>query len=190
MARIYMAQDEVTDEITRAAQYLVSERLSSWDFPRDVGAQVVDAFTLMDAIVNAATNDGMTYAKPSLLKRVAWWNDQWDQEVVKGWLSILVEWGEITIEPLGRNSYDVEGTFDVIVIQNRRRFKRWHPRPNFTAAMRVAVYARDNGLCLHCGATENLSIDHIYPWSKGGLHEMDNFQTLCRSCNSKKGARV
>ena len=174
----------------RVAEFRVSERLAAWRVPSVEGAAVTDAFSLMDAIVSGATNDGLCYAAPRLLRRNAWWQDDWDPERVSEWMQTLVEWGEITIEPLGRNCYGPDSPFDVIVIQNRRRFKRWHPRPPFTATQRVSVYARDNGSCVHCGATELLSIDHIHPWSKGGAHEMDNFQTLCRSCNSKKGART
>ncbi len=37
-------------------------------------------------------------------------------------------------------------------------------------------------VCIECGATEDLTCDHIEPGTlRGGL------QTLCRSCNSKKG---
>jgi len=32
-------------------------------------------------------------------------------------------------------------------------------------------------------------LDHIVPLSKGGAHAVDNFQLLCRSCNSSKGNR-
>lgn len=56
--------------------------------------------------------------------------------------------------------------------------------------IRTAVYERDGRRCLHCGATQNLSLDHIWPYSKGGPDTYENLQTLCRSCNSKKGARV
>ena len=44
--------------------------------------------------------------------------------------------------------------------------------------------------CQKCGATENLSIDHIIPVAKGGGNEDSNLQVLCRSCNSAKGASV
>jgi diadenosine tetraphosphatase ApaH/serine/threonine PP2A family protein phosphatase len=57
-------------------------------------------------------------------------------------------------------------------------------------SLRAAVYDRDGRACVICFATEDLTLDHIYPWSLGGLDEYENFQTLCRSCNSQKGARV
>lgn len=62
-------------------------------------------------------------------------------------------------------------------------------RKKIPAETRCEVYARDDHRCRHCGATENLSLDHIKPWSLGGSDEPDNLQTLCRSCNSRKGAK-
>lgn len=63
-------------------------------------------------------------------------------------------------------------------------------RPRISDELRAEVYARDGHACLHCGATQGLSLDHIYPWSLGGEDVLENLQTLCRSCNSKKGARI
>ena len=63
-------------------------------------------------------------------------------------------------------------------------------RPNISPALRQAVYARDGHQCLHCGAIDDLSIDHIWPYSLGGADVLANLQTLCRPCNSRKGARV
>lgn len=34
---------------------------------------------------------------------------------------------------------------------------------------------------------EELQVDHILPWSKGGRTELSNAQLLCRTCNAKKG---
>lgn len=62
-------------------------------------------------------------------------------------------------------------------------------RTPISNGLRRAVYERDNFSCLHCGSREQLSIDHIIPWSKGGSHDFGNLQTLCKSCNSKKGTK-
>lgn len=51
------------------------------------------------------------------------------------------------------------------------------------------VLAAHNFACVVCGATEDLTIDHIVPLSKGGLNIIDNVQPLCRRCNSSKGNR-
>lgn len=55
--------------------------------------------------------------------------------------------------------------------------------------LRWAVWERDNFTCQTCGSRRYLTVDHIHPESKGGELTMENAQTLCRSCNSRKGAR-
>lgn len=35
-----------------------------------------------------------------------------------------------------------------------------------------------------------LSVDHIWPMSKGGRTSLNNAQVICRSCNSSKGNRT
>lgn len=57
------------------------------------------------------------------------------------------------------------------------------------ADVRWLVWERDNFTCQKCGSRKNLSIDHIIPESKGGEATMENCQTLCKTCNSSKGAR-
>lgn len=52
--------------------------------------------------------------------------------------------------------------------------------------LREKVFARDKYRCVVCGSTENLTIDHRIPYSKGGTTEMSNLQTLCESCNQTK----
>lgn len=68
--------------------------------------------------------------------------------------------------------------------------KKCVSRPPIPKALRQAVYERDHYTCQQCGATKHLSLDHIWPYSKGGPDTMENLQTLCRSCNSRKGART
>lgn len=40
--------------------------------------------------------------------------------------------------------------------------------------------------CIYCGATENISLDHVIPVSRGGTHGIGNLVSACLSCNSSK----
>ena len=53
-----------------------------------------------------------------------------------------------------------------------------------------AVWQRDAGKCVQCGATSYLEFDHIIPHTKGGANTVANIQLLCRSCNLKKSDRI
>lgn len=65
-------------------------------------------------------------------------------------------------------------------------------RPKIPALMREKVFKRDDYQCKGCGEKDKrrLSVDHIKPFVHGGKDVFSNFQTLCRSCNSKKGAKL
>lgn len=44
--------------------------------------------------------------------------------------------------------------------------------------------------CAYCfGAYDGLTIDHVVPLSRGGLHHRGNILPACRSCNASKGAK-
>jgi hypothetical protein len=66
--------------------------------------------------------------------------------------------------------------------------RRTGPRADIPPAMRAAVYERDGFACVTCSSGDDLSLDHIIPWSRGGADTVENFQTMCRPCNSSKGA--
>jgi hypothetical protein len=70
------------------------------------------------------------------------------------------------------------------------RLKYGDSRQSVAPDLRAIVYERDGHACRSCGCRDDLTVDHIYPWSLGGTDDLDNLQTLCRSCNSKKGAKV
>jgi hypothetical protein len=59
------------------------------------------------------------------------------------------------------------------------------------SAVKRAVWSRDGGRCVTCGATDNLHFDHVIPYSKGGssLTE-ENIQLLCARHNLGKRDRI
>lgn len=52
------------------------------------------------------------------------------------------------------------------------------------------VKRRDGYACVACGATRVPNVDHIVPVYRGGTHDMENLQTLCKGCNTRKGTRT
>jgi len=77
----------------------------------------------------------------------------------------------------------VEGGEDLsvpaIVNPTRRRI--------IPTAVKLAVWRRDKGQCVKCGAKDELHFDHDLPWSKGGTSlTEDNVQLLCARHNLQK----
>lgn len=64
------------------------------------------------------------------------------------------------------------------------------PSRHIPAHVKSAVFQRDRGACVECGANSYLEYDHIIPFSRGGASTEGNVQLLCRACNLAKGARV
>lgn len=60
--------------------------------------------------------------------------------------------------------------------------------PNKT---RLSIFNRDNWCCRYCGKSKffdkvRLTIDHIIPFRRGGVHTSDNLVTACNQCNASK----
>ena len=62
-------------------------------------------------------------------------------------------------------------------------------RIRISEELRNEILERDGYKCRSCGAGSDLCLDHKYAFVKGGRTEKENLQTLCRSCNSRKGIK-
>jgi 5-methylcytosine-specific restriction endonuclease McrA len=57
-------------------------------------------------------------------------------------------------------------------------------------AHKERVFARDGRICRYCGSDEEpLHIDHIISRKRGGTHNLENLQVLCKSCNLRKSSK-
>lgn len=68
------------------------------------------------------------------------------------------------------------------------RAERRRRRPWTRVERRIAL-RRDGYRCRWCGSPDDLELDHIVPFSRGGACDLDNIQILCSDCNKRKGAR-
>jgi hypothetical protein len=79
------------------------------------------------------------------------------------------------------------------------------PAPAAPRGLRAEVLRRDGWQCRNCGWSpgdpvpstptgrplyRGLELDHRHPKSLGGPDNLDNFQVLCTTCNTRKGARI
>jgi len=62
-------------------------------------------------------------------------------------------------------------------------------RSHVSKTKRLLVFTRDRWACQICQTTSDLTIDHVKPVALGGSGAIENLQTLCRPCNSRKKDR-
>lgn len=79
------------------------------------------------------------------------------------------------------------------------RAKLYHIRSKYgpsqaKKALRRYLFDRQHHMCFYCGKfapnPQYLTIDHIYPKSKGGSEGVGNLALVCWLCNQTKGGEV
>ena len=71
-----------------------------------------------------------------------------------------------------------------------------HRRRMVTKNGRISIifwdYIRDlyDNKCAYCGSEDELTMDHVKPISRGGLHISGNILPACAFCNNSKGAKI
>ncbi|WP_235204179.1 HNH endonuclease [Deinococcus sp. RL] len=102
----------------------------------------------------------------------------------------LVQYGVAEVLELGgdvvRSPSTVLRVPSVIRLRRYVRRPRVHPVP----FNRRNVLRRDTYTCQYCGSSQDLTLDHVLPRSRGGRHSWDNVTTACRPCNQRKGNRT
>ena len=61
--------------------------------------------------------------------------------------------------------------------------------PRIPPTLRWAVWERDDFRCRQCGLRRDLHIDHVIPRSMDCPTVLDNLETLCGTCNTRKGSK-
>lgn len=86
------------------------------------------------------------------------------------------------LEPRSEDPFSVESLPPDTGEAMTRRIPTW---------VKQAVYKRDKGQCMECGAKTELHFDHDLPYSKGGTGlTPDNVRILCARHNLSKGGRI
>jgi hypothetical protein len=72
-----------------------------------------------------------------------------------------------------------------------RAIRRTGPRETIPAAVKRAVWLRDQGRCTWpldsggvCGSTHRLELDHIHPWARDGEPTFANLRVVCGAHNT------
>lgn len=71
------------------------------------------------------------------------------------------------------------------------RLKRYIRLPYSKIALsRKNIMKRDAQTCQYCGVKSDLTLDHVFPKSRGGKDSWENLTTACNHCNVRKGNRT
>jgi hypothetical protein len=83
-----------------------------------------------------------------------------------------------------------DGSVMVVALANKLYKTGYlHTKASIPSRLRWQVFRRDGYACCNCSAKEDLTVDHIVSELNGGETELENLRTLCRPCNSSKGAK-
>ncbi|OLE54933.1 MAG: hypothetical protein AUG51_06325, partial [Acidobacteria bacterium 13_1_20CM_3_53_8] len=97
------------------------------------------------------------------------------------------EWDE------GRVLRTARERFAVPSVVRRREYINVRRRREASGMKRLRIYMRDHWRCQYCGekgSAQQLTLDHIFPRSRGGENSPINIVTACKACNNRKANRT
>lgn len=78
----------------------------------------------------------------------------------------------------------------IISVKDSKYVAQAYKTPPLT---RNQVFRRDRHTCAYCGQVfkeDNLTLDHVYPKSRGGRDSWQNLASACKRCNGVKDCRT
>ncbi|MGW5519114.1 HNH endonuclease [Nocardia africana] len=73
----------------------------------------------------------------------------------------------------------------------KRRARKLATTSRITTAQWKRVLRRANQTCFYCSArSDQLTMDHVVPLSRGGTHSEGNIVAACGACNYSKGGKL
>lgn len=110
----------------------------------------------------------------------------------------VVEWDDNNVLRTQKGEYPIPSVLRLTYYLDIMR------RRNKSGAKRLKIYMRDKHRCQYCNVkignshpvlkrkmkVDDLTLDHIFPSSRGGQTRPDNLVTACKPCNQKKADRT
>src|SRR4051812_10584523 len=108
---------------------------------------------------------------------------------------IMVFKNTVSVEELDgeRVLHSAHDEFPVPSVIRRREYINIRRRREASGMKRLRIYMRDKFRCQYCGEKRQageLTLDHIFPRSRGGENSAVNIVTACVACNNRKGSRT
>lgn len=114
---------------------------------------------------------------------------------IVNWQKAIILWLQDKVEVLEYHLTSINSPSRSFQLPSVLRLKQY-VRPYFSFKIRLSrqnIFLRDNYQCQYCCkkfAEKKLTIDHVTPLSRGGLHTWDNVVAACSACNNKKGNKT
>ncbi len=93
-------------------------------------------------------------------------------------------------QPIARPAIDAQAERRRATDRERASSRRRECHPVRWRELRQQTFRRDGFKCVYCGSSNSLQADHVVPLARGGASTLTNLTTACKTCNTKKGARL
>jgi len=123
-------------------------------------------------------------------------NASYEPLKVVSWQKAFILWYQGKVDVLEHHNNAVVRSFkEAFKVPSVIRLKAY-VRLNFQKRIRFCrenVYRRDDFICQYCREEfhpRELTLDHVFPVSKGGKKSWTNIVTACKTCNQRKGNKT